>query len=157
MAGVKLHTSVDAADPTITPDTFVVPSTTTTSAFVRPVQIHESDMSDPKLASLHMRRLQAAVNETTEAARSDPEQGSVTFKGVLCGAGGAKVQIAHNLGHMADFIVVRWRSAPLPAAATAAGHSLVSDEEEAVATRKSDVNNLYLKSYVAGVANIRVF
>ncbi len=143
MSGTKLHSTIDWSDQTVKPSQH--------AAFVRPVQILETDMADPKMSAFHMRRVESQVTDATQVARSHPEQGSVTFKNVVCGTAGAKIQLAHNLGHNAQWIVTYW-------AGQGVGNppNLVSDELDTAGVQ-TDANNLYLHSGVAGTATIRVF
>lgn len=94
--------------------------------------------------------MQAELDQTTQAARSHPIQAPFTFRNVSCGSSG-KVRLSHNFGRFVDFLVIRWAGA-----STSAGPGLVSDELDGAAAL-SDLNNLYLKSSVVGVANIMVF
>ncbi len=146
---VRLAARIDASDLTVKPQTVTVP--------IRMVRITAADVSDPSAVAMQMTHLHDAITKATLPARSHPEQGPMTFERVICGVSGAKVQIPHNLNKPVEYIITKWSSRPLPAAATAAGPSLVSDEQEAVTTRRTDANNLWLKSYVAGMATIRVY
>ncbi len=129
----------------------------TVAALPRPVQFTEAQVADSKTLVKQLHAMQLEIAQTSHAVRAHPEQAPVTFRNVPCGVSGAKVTLRHGFGVYADFIVVNWKSTVLPAAATATGPSLVSDVEEAVATRGTDSNTLVLNSYVAGVATIRVF
>lgn len=130
--------------------------TSSSASLNRPVQFTKEHLKDEDFLPRQLTNMQQEIARTTLAQRSHPEQAPVTFKNVVCPAGG-KVVLAHNFGRYADYIVVKWKSAPLPAVATATGHSLVCDEEEALTTRRTTEDVLCLNSNVAGVANIRVF
>ncbi len=129
----------------------------TVATLQAPVHFTVDQVKDVEVLSQRLTALSQVVAENTKVQRSHPEQGVVTFKNQVCGASGDKLVLTHGFGQFADFVVTRWRSRPLPAAATVSGPSLVSDEEEAAATRQTDKNKLVLRSYVAGVANIRVY
>ncbi len=123
----------------------------------RPVQITESQIGDKVVLCRQLNAMNLALAQTSHAQRSHPEQAPITFKNVVCGASGDKVILSHGFNSAVEYKVVLWRSRPLPAAATVAGDSLVCDLEEAPTTRKTTPHTLALNSYVAGMANIRVW
>lgn len=121
------------------------------TSYIRPVRVGVNEVTDAHALALHLTRVQDSLAEVTQATRSHPIQAPVTFKGLYCPGGGLKVQIAHNLGHLANWIVVSWKGAGV-----VNGQSLVSDEADAT-NSLTDVNNLYLRSYAPGTASIMVF
>ncbi len=129
----------------------------TTETAERPVVFTESQLQDTSQLAKQLTALSLQMAQITQAQRSHPEQAPLTFENVECGDSGDKVVLHHNFGRFAECVVTSWKSYPLPAAATVLGHSLVSDIEEAPSTRRTDENKLALRSYVAGVATIRVY
>lgn len=120
-----------------------------TATLARPVQLTEAHVKNPSVLVKQLTNLQQELAASTQVQRSHPEQTLITFEKVVCGISGAKVRIAHNFGVFADFIVTHWSGA-------SGGHSLVSDLDDASAV-ETDENTLVLRSYVAGIATIRVY
>ncbi len=121
------------------------------AAVPNPVQFTVEQLDDKPVLCHRLNALQGEMAAITRAQRSHPEQGPMTFDEVPCDASGTPVVILkHNLGHFAEYIVTKWKGA-----AVVSGPSLVCDEGDAAPL--TDANTLVLRSYVAGIASIRVF
>ncbi len=123
----------------------------------RPVVFTGAQMKDHEFAAKQLTALSLQLADVAKKHGSHPEQAPITFKNVLCDVGGAKIVLHHGFGRNAEYLVTKWTSLDLPAAATVTMPNLVCDEKEAAATRRTDPNHLCLNSFVAGVANIRVY
>ncbi len=124
---------------------------TTTATLARPVLMTVEQLKDDTQVVKQFNALQTEVHLVSLETRSHPEQAPVTFKNVACGTAGTKVTLQHNFGRNADFMVVKWKGV-----STVVGPSLVCDEDDASAVLTTK-DMLALRSYVAGVATIRIW
>lgn len=116
----------------------------------------EEQMSKPVHAASAVTRLSKTVAEVTRSHRANPLGRPHVFVDLVCGTAGAKVHIEHHFGRRVFWQIVDWCSRPAPAAVTTLSWDLVSDMNDGT-TAKTDANNLYLKSNVAGLATIAIF
>ncbi len=123
----------------------------------RPVQFTKEQVTNPEFLTKQLTAMHQELAQNSHAQRSHPEQAPMTFHNVVCGTSGAKVVLPHGFNRHVDYLIVNWKSAPLPASATVTLYNLVCDEEEASTTRQTSTTVLALNSWVAGVATIRVF
>jgi hypothetical protein len=101
---------------------------------------NDKEMDAAKLAE-QLRQVMTRLNLLESQSSGEP----VEFE-VVVGDHGARVELVHNLSGPVRWYVTSWLSA---ASQPTAGHSLVQDQS-------STANTLYLLSYTAGRAVIRV-
>lgn len=116
-----------------------------------PVQMTEEQVKDPTVLAKQLKAMQLEMAETSLAARSHPIQSPVTFTNVPFGTGGAKTPLTHNFGRYCYFLLIGWRGA-----ATTAAPVIVSDQDD-TSNALTNKNVIFLRSYVAGTADVMLF
>lgn len=119
----------------------------------RPIRVERftaDNVQDHDLLAAQVTRLSQDTADATAESRGDPLRGSRIYRGLVCGTGGAKVIINHNLGRRVFWRIVGWYGSGVVAAP-----ALVSDELD-LTGKKTDVNTLALRSYVGGVVDLAV-
>lgn len=131
--------------------TIPVKPVVTVAALLRQSAVTPDQVTDPVFVAREFTELRREISDATLTQRSHPEQAPITFQNVTLGAAGTKVLLAHNFGRFASYIVTKWKGS-----ATVLGPSIVCDEDDGT-TATTTTNYLGLRSYVAGIADIRVF
>lgn len=128
-------------------------STTETVIRAAPIHVERFDAticSKPTILSAALTRMQKTLSDLGLLVSANPIAQSILFRNVACPASG-KVVLQHNLGHIAQWMVVGWRGP-----STTSPPTLVDDRLDTSSVLTTQ-NTLALHSYAVGQADIMVF